>query len=483
MAKSKGAIGRASLILSATTGRLTSGLNAAYGHVRGFANRVKGTFAGNLVGASAGMAGVGLAASFTEISAKIDAAAKSARSLGVSSEYFMGLQHAADLSGVKAEKLGESLRKFRNQVDGPMDVALGNLADRIANTQDPAERARLAVQAFGESGVQLIPLFEGGSGAINDMIAEAERLGIAINATDAAKFESANDALTRVKRSVEGLYTRVLTAVAPVIESWANRFTRLVAAAKPFVDVLSRGFEVGWALADGVLGEIGTIMAGIVAEGFAWYESLFGSMDALGSVEGFVRGVFKTIATIVITTYRWGAAVAGVGATIVGSILEGLDDAKKTLAELVRALMGLGGKIGEKLFGVDFSEELAKLLESGALGKAGRGIQDWGAQQWLNLEGINAELDNVDKWMERILSKKNDLAKPGKMKLETEIGQSAGLGAALIRGTTAEASARLRADNGAMSLSRSQLEELRKINQKLREKAPPPPAPIGVREL
>lgn len=470
----KNSIGKHAVYLSASYGRLKSGLNNAWGHISGFASRVKGSFAGSLVAASAGLAGVGLAASFDQLSAKIDKTAKTARALGTTSQYFAGLQHAADMSGVKAEKLESGLRRFRFLVDGPLDQALAQFADRIAGMDDPAERARLAMTQFGEAGLAMIPLFEGGSGAIADMIAEAERLGIALTDTDAAKFEAANDALTRVKVSVEGLYTGILVQVAPTIESWANRFSKLVSAAKPFIDLVGNWYGTQLKIVEALLIEIETVISSIVAEVQAWTESFFGTVSTIEVIESINKAVAKSIATIVIYTVRWGAALAAIPATILGQVIEDLESIKAEIVEVIR----LGSKYGFfGAAGMVWGEDLAEGLENTRLDKIGRDLQDWGGKQWNALDGIGQELANVDKWLDRVLAKKNDLAKPERLKLDRDESVTAGLGGALIRGSSAEVSARARFDAGLMTTQREQLRELQRIRQGIEKPvAPPPPA-------
>lgn len=468
----KQSIGTASLILNATYGRMRSGLTAAMGFAQGWANKLRHSFAGGLVLGAAGAGTGSIAATFGEIGGRIDAAAKSAKALGSSTDSILGLQHAAELSGVSAEILEASLRKLRTQVEGPLDDALFDLADRLAAIDDPGERAAVAMESLGRGGIAMTNMLGDGSEALRGMVAEAKELGLAVGDETAAKFETANDAMTRVKTAVQGLTTRILAALAPAIEKIADLFTTVVRKASPLVEVVGEMLGQYWSLIAAILAEIVTLAIELVEQVYQWVGGVSEGASATELVDKVLRGVVKTVATIAIYGWQFVKVLGAAGAMIVGTILEGLDEVKESLAEIIRFMTGIQGKLGEKLFGVNFSEELAKLVEGGALGRAGKDLQQRSADIYNSLGDVNEQLAGIDQWLDRVLSKKDSLAKPTRVNLTRGTDPGSGtdfspLSGALIRGTSAEVSARLRFDNPGVRVMQDQLREQKITNQKL----------------
>lgn len=206
--------------------------------------------------------------SFSEIAAGMDAIAKQSRALGLDTQFFSGLIHAANLSGVRMEQLGGGLRQMLN-LAGQVRVgnvqaarafqALGisiqdirnldgedlfyRIADGIASIENPVERTQAAMALFGTDASQIITLLERGSAGVREMVAEAERLGIAFSAVDAARVEAANDAITRMHASFRGLQQTFVIALAPTIEGLARLITRIQSALRPALEVVAKVIE------------------------------------------------------------------------------------------------------------------------------------------------------------------------------------------------------------------------------------------------
>lgn len=205
-----------------------------------------------LVGAVAGSAfGVAIKGAMDTA----DAAAKTSDQLGIATEKLIGLQHAGDLAGVSQEQLAGHLQKLNINLakaaggDGPAvdalksiglsaqdlidvgpDQALGQIADGLLGVVDPARRAQVAQALFGKSGAGMISMLAGGAEGLRVAQAEAEKFGIAINRTDAAKIEAANDAFTRVSTAVKGLATQAAVQLAPFLELAAVKMQGLATA-------------------------------------------------------------------------------------------------------------------------------------------------------------------------------------------------------------------------------------------------------------
>lgn len=190
-------------------------MSKAGGLVKGFASSIGGLaglaapLAGALTGVVAAVKGI---AEVGQAFGEIDEIAKSAQKFGVTTEQMVGLQHAAELSGVSVEQLDSAMKKAARN-----GTSLEAIADKIAATSDPTERANIAFKALGKSGQDMIPLLSGGSEALRQMMDEGNRLA-GFSGVDAAKVEAANDAITRMKLAFTGIARDLAIELAPAVE-------------------------------------------------------------------------------------------------------------------------------------------------------------------------------------------------------------------------------------------------------------------------
>lgn len=191
-------------------------------------NRVKGLLAG--LGVSLSVAGFA-----TMIKSAIDAAdhlAKLSQKIGISVEALSTLRFAAQLSDVSLETLQKGIKGLSQNIaeantgigdgaqvfealgvsvknaDGSMkstEAVLLQVADVFANLEDGAVKTALAVKLFGKAGQDMIPFLNQGTVGINQLTAEAERLGLKLTTETARSAEAFNDNLTALKASSSSL--------------------------------------------------------------------------------------------------------------------------------------------------------------------------------------------------------------------------------------------------------------------------------------
>jgi len=200
--------------------------------------------------AAAGIGGIGYV--IKQQMAAIDSTAKLSDRLGITTEALVGLQHGAKISGVEQETLNKSLEIFSRRLGEVtmgtgeakraleemglsaddiiglnMDEAISVIADKINKLQTQSQKAAVANYLFGRSGQQLLNMFSQGSKGIEAMREEVDRLGLSFSRLDAAQVEAANDAMTRSRAVLAGLFRQVTIELAPYIETLANKFTEL----------------------------------------------------------------------------------------------------------------------------------------------------------------------------------------------------------------------------------------------------------------
>ncbi len=203
-------------------------------------------------GAVVGLGGV-VAAAFSigalrSVAEDMDRISKASQRLGVSTENLVGLEHAANLSGVSVDKLAAGLNRVNRMLGSAAsgdsnaikafegiglsieslsgmsaDQVLGKIADQINLIPDAAGRAAAAAEVFGTKlGPGLQDLLKEGSSGLAAMKAEADSLGLTFSGIEGKAIEEANDALTRAGESVKGLARELTITLAPAVSNVAT---------------------------------------------------------------------------------------------------------------------------------------------------------------------------------------------------------------------------------------------------------------------
>lgn len=178
-----------------------------------------------------------LFSSFETAVKKLDEVAKTADSIGIATDALQELRFAADLSGISAEELNASMKRFaRTASDAAnglstaerafetvgvkvtdangnlkdLDVLLEETADGFAGMQNATQRAATAQELFGRSGTKMVNILRTGSEGIRAMRQEARDLGIVISEDLVRDAEKMNDELTRVFTALEARWNSFL---------------------------------------------------------------------------------------------------------------------------------------------------------------------------------------------------------------------------------------------------------------------------------
>lgn len=252
------------------------------------ARKITQTFAVDLRGAATKLLALGTAyvgatrtvSAFNQQLDQIDALAKTSDKLGIATEKLVGLQHAAELGGVGAASLEKDLLRMERSIS---EAALGTgiaadelrrlglsaedllrmspdqqftlIAEAMAGLGNQSDLVRVAMNLFGRSAADLIPVLAGGAAALADAQREAELFGGAIDREAAAKIEHANDQLTRIKAAMSGFIRQLTIRAAPFLDVV---YTKIL-------DVVDAMNGMG-GVADGVFRHM-VDAAGVVADG------------------------------------------------------------------------------------------------------------------------------------------------------------------------------------------------------------------------
>lgn len=198
----------------------------------------------------------------------LDVLAKTSDKLGIDSKALAGLQHAANITGVSVEAMTKGLQNMARRVaeatEGTgegvdalnalglsannlsgltMDQQFLAIADAMGRVGNQGKKVQVAFDLFGRGGVDMLNTMALGRDGLQQMMQEADALGIAMNRVDLAKVEQANDAMTRVKGAMQGIKNVAAVELAPAIETLSTMFTDWLLSSKDGVTVLGKGID------------------------------------------------------------------------------------------------------------------------------------------------------------------------------------------------------------------------------------------------
>lgn len=311
--------------------------------------------------AGMGMAGVAYVTKrFIELG---DAMNKMSARTGATVEWLSAMAFATERSGATIEMLEQAIRKlnkaiaeaqngnrtpyeaFRRLRIDPNSMQFKSLdagaqfelvARRLNEVQSQAEKTRLAMALFEESGTMLLPLL----GDIDKLKNKARELGIIMSKDQADASAALLDSWTNVKYQLNSIFMSLGQAIAPALKQVATWMSKMVKPIQNFVSqhrelfiLMAKGLAlflvIGGAIATfgAILGGIGLalksigsmfVLTGGMVKGFAVaIGSVFGlAGKAASGIVGFSKtivGLLKGSKTIMfILTHPWFAAINGI---------------------------------------------------------------------------------------------------------------------------------------------------------------------------
>lgn len=230
--------------------------------------------------AAAGAAAAALAAMTYKAIEHADQMGKNAQKVGVLVENLTALSYAADLADASSGDLQmglktlsqivvnadqgqkEALKTFRdldlawkngNGTLRSVDDILLDVAERFERMPDGIRKTDLAVQLFGRSGQDLIPLLNSGRGGIEELMAKARQLGLVVGPEFSRNANEFNDLLTEAKQTIFGAALQLADKLLPAllgVTRWLVDFLQKDVPFRQFIDYAVMSFSL---LAKGAL--------------------------------------------------------------------------------------------------------------------------------------------------------------------------------------------------------------------------------------
>jgi hypothetical protein len=260
----------------------------------------------NQVGKYAGIASAAIVTGFTAAALKFsktsDAIQEMSQRTGLSTTYIQQLGYAAKLTGSSTEGLETAIKRMQvtitgaSESTGEMGAMLKSLqglgaeeqfemlADLIAEIEDPTERAAMAVQLFGKSGTDLLPILMEGSAGIEKYKKAAMDANAVIGEDAVNAGARLQDNLDILSASFAGLVVRIGAAVSGDLDNLVGILTNIVTVvgdwAKANPGLIKQIFEIAAAI---------LVMVGVM-KAFAIAQAIVTAMSGWAGIAALVVG-------------------------------------------------------------------------------------------------------------------------------------------------------------------------------------------------
>lgn len=295
---------------------------------------------GRTIAIGLGLAGgaiFGLASSTAQLG---DDVAKTADKLGIGTDELQELRYAAERSGVATSAFDNSLEKMTKNIGLAMEgtgaqkdaldalglsaddlanmlpeEALGLIADRMQGVATQAEKAALANDIFGRSGIGMLNMLQDGSSGLRDLRDDARRTGYVLSEVAARDAEVFQDTLLDTQLIMKGLKNTVGAELMPVVTQSMRRVGDALVGNREQVKVWAASFADGVERALPVIGEValgvGNVLS-ITSRVVATTADMVGGWENFGMIIGAVLA-----SRTVIRIGKFGWAVFSLGRAMV----------------------------------------------------------------------------------------------------------------------------------------------------------------------
>lgn len=289
---------------------------------------------------------------------------------GISADVIQGYALAANQSGVSLETFGKAVQKLTVNLGEAQtgnttavksfaelglsvtelsqlkpEQAFNAVVTAISKLPNPAQQAAAAVGLFGKSGVELVPIFQKGATYLQQMTAEAKRLGIVLQPQQTAGIAALDASLKKTQLTLQAFSARVLAELAPALTTAAENAATFIAS----IDVKAVANAVAGVITDlaaafKLLGTVALPLAGNILPAIGGYLAFINRQVVAAGVASLAK--FFTAAAAAAFGYSGAAATAATATAALGASIRTLL-ASTGIGVLVVGLGLLGGAVLE----------------------------------------------------------------------------------------------------------------------------------------
>ena len=293
------------------------------------------------------------------------------RKTGMSAESLTALKFAAEQSGVGFDMLqGAIARQARTaneaatgnktaqeayarlgisvtDASGKMkdgNTLLLETADALKGIENPTQRSALAMEIFGRSGSQMLPMLMEGSAGIADLEAKAKSLGLTMTDEMAKAADDAGDRMEAAQASIGMAWKNIGATVLPVVADVADKIAVVVGNVSRWAQDnpgLAKSLGTVALGVGAVMSAVGPLLIALPAlkSGFELLQLVktAGNVNALAGALGGGKGLLGVVQSAPGLLKTAGSAVSGFGTQ-----LAGLAAAGGPILIVIAALAALG---------------------------------------------------------------------------------------------------------------------------------------------
>lgn len=188
-----------------------------------------------------------------------DAAKKTADRLGLTTEAFTGLAFAFERANISIQTgelalqrmtrrvaeagqgTGEAVKALKDLRLSAVDLAAQSpdqqfltIADALSKVSTQGDRVRLAFKLFDSEGVKVLNTMNRGREGIEEMMQQAQNLGIVISSDFAANAEAFKTSTDLLSGRAGGFVNQITNDILPTLTSWIERLNVLTGAQDSF---------------------------------------------------------------------------------------------------------------------------------------------------------------------------------------------------------------------------------------------------------
>jgi len=285
----------------------------------------------------------------------------------------------ADGAAAKAfKKLGLSTQGWNKDLPATMDVLLA-AGGALSELESDTERLAAAQQLLGESGLKLLPAFEGGADAAREQLEELRDLAVVYDRDFIAASTAAHNEMALFERQLKGVGAEVVLSVLPALRDFVRWLTPVVKGVRDAVrnsNILTTALTAAGAV--GVVKLVNNFgkLVSVLKVGARAVLRFVLPLLILDDVISFLKGEGSVIGDVIDSMFGMGSAQL---------VAEGLRDSWQALVGIGKMLWGLfkgdaaAVEEGEMLI-LKFGGFVTEVFDS-----IGEGIKGWASDVWQHI--------------------------------------------------------------------------------------------------
>ena len=223
-----------------------------------------------------------------------------------------GIVDPASKASEALKSIGVSSTDAQGKIRG-VDAIMLDLADKFSKMPDGVQKTALAMELFGKSGANIIPMLNEGKAALNEYSAT-------IDGDMAAAADKFNDSINKVTASISGPFNQAITALLPTITKLAEGLAAVAIGfsklPKPLQDaiILIGGFGIAFKILSPII--TGVVTAFKIFGALKIGATIAGWLPVIGQIGTALAVVGRVLLGVFTGPVGWATLLATAGVAI-----------------------------------------------------------------------------------------------------------------------------------------------------------------------